>query len=34
MFQIEEQDKNPEEEVSEVDIGNLHEKKFTVVLIR
>ena len=28
MFQTQEQDKTPEDVVSEVDISNLHEKKF------
>ena len=34
MSQMKEQDKTPEEQLSEVEIGNLSEKDFRVVLIR
>ena len=34
MFQMKEQDKTPEEEVNEVEIGNLHKKEFRVVIIK
>ena len=34
MFQTKEQDKTPEEELSEVEIGNLPEKEFRVVMIK
>ena len=34
MFQIKVQDKTPEEELSEVEIGNLLEKEFRVVIIK
>ena len=34
MFQTQEQDKTPDDVVSEVDISNLHEKKFQVVLVK
>ena len=31
---MKEQDKTPEEEVNEVEIGNLHKKEFRVVIIK
>ena len=34
MFQIKEQDKTPEEQLSEVEIGNLPEKEFKVMIIK
>lgn len=34
MFQIKEQDKTPEEQISEVEIGNIHEKKFREMTIK
>ena len=34
MFQTKEQDKNPEEQVSEVEIGNLPEKEFRVMIVK
>ena len=34
MFQTKEQDKTPEEELSEVEIGNLRKKKFRVMIIK
>lgn len=34
MSQMKEQDKTPEEQLSEVEIGNLSEKDFRVMLIR
>ena len=33
MFQMKEQDKTPEE-LSEVDIGNLHEKEFKLMVTK
>ena len=33
MFQVKEQDKSPEEELSEVEIRNLPEKEFRVVTV-
>ena len=34
MFQTKEQDKTPKEELSEVEVGNLHNKEFKVTMIR
>ena len=34
MSQMKEQDKTPEEQLSEVEIGNLSEKDFRVMLVR
>ena len=34
MFQAKEQDKTPEEQLSEVEIGNQPEKEFTVMIIK
>ena len=34
MSQMKEQDKTPEEQLSEVEIGNLSEKDFKVMLVR
>ena len=34
MFQMKEQDKTPEDELSEVETGNLSEKEFRVILIK
>ena len=34
MSQMKEQDKTPEEQLSEVEIGNLHEKEFRVIIIK
>lgn len=34
MFQKKEQDKTPEEKLSEAEMGNLHEKKFKVMIIK
>ena len=34
MFQMKEKYKTPEEGLSEVEIGSLHEKEFTVMTIR
>ena len=34
MSQMKEQDKTPEEELSEVEIGNLPEKEFRVMIIK
>ena len=34
MFQMKEQDKTPEEELSEVEIDNLPEKEFRVMIIK
>ena len=34
MFQTKEQDKSPEEQLTEVKIGNLHEKDFRVIIVR
>jgi len=34
MFQMKEKYKTPEEELSEVEIGNLNEKEFIVMIIR
>ena len=33
-FQMKEQDKTPDEELSEVEIGNLPEKEFRVMIIK
>ena len=34
MFQMKEQDKPPEEQLSEVDIGNLPKKEFRVMTVK
>ena len=34
MFQMKEQNKTPEEELSEVEIGNLYNKEFKVLVIK
>ena len=34
MFQTKEQDKTPEEELSEVEIGNIPEKEFRVMIVK
>ena len=34
MFQVEEQDKTPEEQLWEVKIGNLPEKEFRVMIVK
>ena len=34
MFQTKEQDKTPQEQVSEVEIGNLLEKEFWVMIVK
>ena len=34
MFQMKEQDKTPEEELSDVEMGNLPEKEFTVMIVK
>ena len=34
MFQMKKQDKNPEEQLSEVELGNLAEKQFRVVIVK
>ena len=34
MFQMREQNKTPEEQLSEVEIGNLPEKEFGVVIVK
>ena len=34
MFQIKEQDKIPEEQLREVEIGNLPEKEFKVMIVK
>ena len=34
MFQMKEKDKTPEEELSEVEIGNLPEKEFRVMIVK
>ena len=34
MFQMKEQDKTPEEELSEMEIGNLSEKEFRVMTVK
>ena len=34
MFQTKEQDKTPKEEHSEVEVGNLPEKEFRVVIVK
>ena len=33
MFQMKEQNKTPEEELSEVEIGNLPEKEFKIMIV-
>ena len=34
MFQTKKQDKTPEEQLSEVEIGNLPEKEFRVMIVK
>ena len=34
MFQVKEQDKTPEKQLSEVEIGNLPEKEFTIMIVK
>ena len=34
MFQTKEQDKTPETELNEVEISNLHDKKFKIMIIK
>ena len=34
VFQMKEQDKTPEEELSEMEIGNLSEKEFRVMTVK
>ena len=34
MFKMKEQDKNPEEQLSEVEIGNLPEKEFRIMIVK
>ena len=34
MFQMKEQDKTPEEELSDMEIGNLPEKEFRVINVK
>ena len=34
MFQMKEQDKTPEEQLSDVEVGNLPEKEFRVVIVK
>ena len=34
MFQTKEQDKNPQEQLNEVEIGNLPEKEFRVMIVK
>ena len=34
MSQMKEQDETPEEQLSEVEIGNLHEKEFRVMIVK
>ena len=34
MFQMKEQDKTPEERLSEVEIGNLFEKEFRIMIVK
>ena len=34
MFQMQEQDKSPEEQLSEVEIGNLPEKEFRIMIAK
>ena len=34
MFQMKEQDKTPEEQLSEVEVGNLPEKEFKVIIVK
>ena len=34
MFQMKEKDKNPQEQLNEEDIGNLHEKEFRVTIVK
>ena len=34
MFQTKEQDKTPEEELNEVETGNLLEKEFRIVIVK
>ena len=34
MFQMEEQDKTPENQLNEVEIGNLPEKEFRIMIVK
>ena len=34
MYQVKEQDKTPEEQLTEVEIGNLSEKEFRVMIVK
>ena len=34
MFQTKERDKTSEEQISEVEIGNLHDKEFRVMIVK
>ena len=34
MFQAKEQDKTPEEQLSEVEVGNLPKKEFRILIIK
>ena len=34
MYQVKEQDKTPEEQLTEVEIGNISEKEFRVIIVK
>lgn len=34
MFQVKEQDKNPQEQLNKVEIGNLSEKEFRLMILK
>ena len=34
MYHMKEQDKTPEKQLNEVDIGNLPEKEFTIMIVK
>ena len=34
MYQVKEQDKTPEEQLTELEIGNLSEKEFRVMIVK
>ena len=34
MYQMKEQDKTPEKQLNEVEIGNLAEKEFTIMIVK
>ena len=34
MYQMKEQDKTPEKQLNEVEIGNLPEKEFTITIVK